>query len=199
MATELEFYILRPRERGDDPPVPPPRTPTAQNYDLEVVSRQEAILTEILATCAAQGLETDTLIAEYGPGQFEVNFHHTDDVLRAAETAILFRRLVRGIVARHGMEATFMAKPYAEAPGNGMHVHCSVLDAAGRNIFAPEGQGNIFADQHGAGRAGAPAETGGGGRARHDGRFPGDLRAAHEFLPPVPADELRALQPRLGL
>lgn len=141
VATELEFYILRPRERGDDPPVPPARTPMAQNYDLEVVARQEAILTEILAACETQGLETDTLIAEYGPGQFEVNFHHTDDVLRAAETAVFFRRLVRGIVARHGMEATFMAKPYAEAPGNGMHVHCSVLDAEGRNVFTPDTPG----------------------------------------------------------
>lgn len=138
VATELEFYILRPRERGDDAPIPPARTPMAQNYDLEVVSRQEAILTEILNACETQGLETDTLIAEYGPGQFEVNFHHTDDVLRAAETAIFFRRLVRGIVARHGMEATFMAKPYADAPGNGMHVHCSVLDDEGNNIFTPE-------------------------------------------------------------
>ena len=137
VATELEFYILRPREKGDDPPRPPARTPIAQNYDLEVVARQEAILTEILAACEAQGLETDTLIAEYGPGQFEVNFHHTDDVLRAAETAIFFRRLVRGVVARHGMEATFMAKPYADAPGNGMHVHCSVLDQDGNNIFTP--------------------------------------------------------------
>lgn len=138
VATELEFYLLRPRERGDDPPEPPARTPMAQNYDLEVVARQEAILTEILNACETQGLETDTLIAEYGPGQFEVNFHHTDDVLRAAETAIFFRRLVRGIVARHGMEATFMAKPYADAPGNGMHVHCSVLDDEGNNVFTPE-------------------------------------------------------------
>ncbi|WP_071673543.1 glutamine synthetase family protein [Nioella nitratireducens] len=141
VATELEFYILRPRERGDDPPQPPARTPAAQNYDLEVVARQEAILTEILAACDAQGLETDTLIAEYGPGQFEVNFHHTDDVLAAAETAVFFRRLVRGIVNRHGMEATFMAKPYADAPGNGMHVHCSILDDAGNNIFRPDAPG----------------------------------------------------------
>ncbi len=139
VATELEFYILKPRERGDDAPEPPARTPMAQNYDLEVVARQEAILTEILAGCEAQGLDTDTLIAEYGPGQFEVNFHHTSDVLAAAETALLFRRLVRGIVGRHGMEATFMAKPYADAPGNGMHVHASVLDGQGQNIFAPIG------------------------------------------------------------
>lgn len=141
VATELEFYILRPRDKADDAPRPPKRTPPAQNYDLEVVGRQEAILTEILAACRVQGLETDTLIAEYGPGQFEVNFHHTGDVLVAAETAMLFRRLVRGVVARHGMEATFMAKPYAEAPGNGMHAHCSVLDAEGANIFTPVGEG----------------------------------------------------------
>jgi len=141
VATELEFYILRPRAKAYDAPKPPKRTPAAQNYDLEVVSRQEVILTEILAACEAQGLETDTLIAEYGPGQFEVNFHHTGDVLAAADTALLFRRLVRGIVAGHGMEATFMAKPYAEAPGNGMHVHASVLDDSGANIFIPEDAG----------------------------------------------------------
>lgn len=141
VATELEFYILRPRDNTDDAPQPPPRTPAAQNYDLEVVARQEAILTEILSACDVQGLETDTLIAEYGPGQFEVNFHHTDDVLAAADTALLFRRLVRGVVTKHGMEATFMAKPYAEAPGNGMHVHASVLDNDGKNIFIPDGDG----------------------------------------------------------
>ena len=141
VATELEFYIVRPRAKAYDAPKPPKRTPAAQNYDLEVVSRQEVILTEILTACEIQGLDTDTLIAEYGPGQFEVNFFHTDDVLAAADTALLFRRLVRGVVAKHGMEATFMSKPYADAPGNGMHVHASVLDNDGNNIFIPKGQG----------------------------------------------------------
>ncbi|NIR61251.1 MAG: glutamine synthetase, partial [Gammaproteobacteria bacterium] len=68
-----------------------------------------------------------------------MNFQHTDDPIEAAETALFFRRLVRGVVARHGMEATFMAKPYADHPGSGMHVHASVLDESGRNIFTPEG------------------------------------------------------------
>jgi glutamine synthetase len=96
------------------------------------------MLAEILSACAAQGLETDTLIAEYGPGQFEINFHHTGDVLAAAETALLFRRLVRGVVASHGLEATFMAKPYADAPGSGMHAHVSLLDGKGGNVFSAE-------------------------------------------------------------
>ena len=136
VATELEFYVLKPRRHAGDPPEPPDRATGAQNYDLEVLARHEALLTDIQAAATAQGLATDTLIAEYGPGQFEVNFHHTDDVLAAADTALLFRRLVRGVAAQHGLEATFMAKPYGDHPGNGMHVHASLVDAGGQNILA---------------------------------------------------------------
>ncbi len=135
IATELEFYIHRPRKKSDDAPRPPNRLPVAQNYELDVLDRFAPVLSEIQSASKAQGLATDTLIAEFGPGQFEINFHHTDDVLAAADTALLFRRLVRGVVAGHGLEATFMAKPYAREPGNGMHVHVSVQDSEGGNIF----------------------------------------------------------------
>ncbi|UWQ08721.1 glutamine synthetase family protein [Aliiroseovarius crassostreae] len=135
LASELEFYLFQPRASDDEAPTPPDRSPEAQNYDLEVLERTQDILTEILSASEAQGIATDTLIAEYGPGQFEVNFHHTDDVLLAADTALLFKRLVRGVARKHGMEATFMAKPYAEFPGNGMHLHASVVDKTGKNIF----------------------------------------------------------------
>lgn len=144
VATELEFYLIRARDRSEDVPLPPTRTPRAQNYDMELLHRAEPILSDILAAAEAQGLPTDTLIAEYGPGQFEVNFHHTDDALVAADTALMFRRLVRAVVANHGMEATFMAKPYADHPGNGMHVHTSVIDAQGANIF-DSGDGAVIA------------------------------------------------------
>ncbi len=143
VASELEFYIIRARGEIDEPPRPPAFSPDAQNYDMELLNRREAVLNDILSASTAQGLATDTLTAEYGPGQFEINFHHTDDVLAAAETAILFRRLVRGVVASHGCEATFMAKPYLEYPGNGMHVHASVIDRGGQNIFAPSDDAEI--------------------------------------------------------
>lgn len=136
LATELEFYIIQSRKTNTTAPRPPYRLPKAQNYDLDVLSRTEGVLTDILSACRKQGLPTDTLIAEYGPGQFEINFHHTDDVLTAADTAMLFRRLVRGVVRRHDLEATFMAKPYSDYPGNGFHVHISVLNEAGENIFS---------------------------------------------------------------
>lgn len=136
VATELEFYIIKAREDSSDPPEPPDRLPEAQNFDLEVLSRQADVLNEILAAAEVQGLPTDTLIAEYGPGQFEVNFHHTGDVLTAADNTLMFRRLVRAVVIDHGYEATFMAKPYADNPGSGMHVHVSLVDEDGRNVFA---------------------------------------------------------------
>ncbi len=138
VATELEFYLIRPRARPEEAPRPPEHSPEAQNYDLEVLARHQPVLDAILAAAAAQSIPTDTLIAEYGPGQFEVNFHHTDDVLFAADMALWFRRLVRGVARAHGFEATFMAKPYADHPGSGMHAHVSVVDAEGRNIFAAE-------------------------------------------------------------
>ena len=143
VATELEFYIIRARSDPAQAPLPPAFSPDAQNYDMDLLSRREVILNDILAACAAQALATDTLTAEYGPGQFEINFHHTEDVSAAAETAVLFRHLVRGVVRSHGFEATFMAKPYADAPGNGMHVHASVLGGDGANIFASAETGEV--------------------------------------------------------
>ena len=135
MATELEFYLYKPRESQEEAPEPPDRSPEFQNYDLDVLERTQGVLDDILTAAAAQGLSPDTLIAEYGPGQFEINFHHSADVLRAADDALIFRRLVRATARKHGLNATFMAKPYADYPGNGMHAHVSVIDTEGRNIF----------------------------------------------------------------
>jgi glutamine synthetase len=79
---------------------------------------------------------------EYAPGQFEANLKHHADPLRAADHAIFLRQIVKHAALSVGVEATFMAKPYAARAGSGMHVHVSVLDRAGRNIFdngTPEG------------------------------------------------------------
>ncbi|MFQ6547342.1 glutamine synthetase family protein [Aestuariibius sp. 2305UL40-4] len=138
VALELEFHLLQPRTAPEDPPVPPEGAPQAQNYDMEVLDRTAPVLDAILEGAAAQGLTTETVIAEYGPGQFEVNFRHCADALHAADMAVLFRRLVRTVATSHDLEATFMAKPYADSPGNGLHAHVSLLNADGDNILATE-------------------------------------------------------------
>ncbi|MEM8555614.1 MAG: glutamine synthetase family protein [Pseudomonadota bacterium] len=138
-AAELEFYIIQSRDRADAAPCPPPFTPPAQNYDMEAMDRNAPWLDQLLAACEVQGLPTDTVTAEYGPAQFEVNFRH-GPALAACDQALLFRRAARCIAAKHGLEATFTAKPYAAEPGNGFHIHASLVDGDGANVFDEPGR-----------------------------------------------------------
>ncbi len=146
VAIELEFYLLDP-ERTADGRAQPPRLPQTgrREYQTQINSMSDlneysAVLAEISSACEAQQIPAGTALAEYGPGQFEVNLHHSPDALLACDQAIRFKRLVRGVAARHGMEATFMPKPYMDMAGSGAHIHVSVLDRNGRNIFAAEAE-----------------------------------------------------------
>lgn len=144
VAVELEFYFID-RERTPAGRIQPPRLPQTgrREYRTQInsmsdVNEYSAVLADISAACAAQRIPAGTALAEYGPGQFEVNLHHSADALAACDEAIRFKRLVRGVATRHGMEATFMPKPYAEFAGSGGHLHVSLLDASGANVFASE-------------------------------------------------------------
>jgi glutamine synthetase len=91
---------------------------------------------EFYAAARGLGLPVRTLMSEYSPGQFEITLEHRDDALRAVDDAILFKRVMRGVAARNGLVASFMAKPFAERAGSGMHLHARIVDDAGRNLFA---------------------------------------------------------------
>jgi glutamine synthetase len=93
--------------------------------------------------CDAQGLPIDTLIKESAPSQYEINLYHSDDALVAADRAMMLRRAIKGVARQQDLRATFMAKPFGDLAGNGMHLHCSLLDANGDNAFDDgSGQGN---------------------------------------------------------
>jgi len=144
IAIELEFYLLD-RTRGDSGRPRPPASPVSgfrpsqlQAYLLTDLDDQAPFLADVYAACEVQGLPAQTLISEYAPGQLEIVLHHRADALRAVDEAIMYKRLVRGVAARHGMDATFMAKPYADKSGSGMHMHMSLQDAGDRNAFASD-------------------------------------------------------------
>ena len=144
VALELEFYLLDP-ERTPDGRAQPPRLPQTGRREFQTqinsmadLNEYSAVLAEISSACAAQEIPSGTALAEYGPGQFEVNLHHSSDALLACDQTLRFKRLVRGVAARHGMEATFMPKPYMDMAGSGAHIHVSLLDQHGRNIFAAD-------------------------------------------------------------
>ena len=93
---------------------------------------------DMARTFEAQGIPADTSISEYGVGQYEINLRHLPNGLSAADHCVLMKRAVKGVARKHGLDATFMAKPFAKDSGNGLHVHFSVLDESGRNLFAGE-------------------------------------------------------------
>ncbi|MDJ0684568.1 MAG: glutamine synthetase family protein [Alphaproteobacteria bacterium] len=145
-AIELEFYLLSPRLSRDGAARPARMadlkiTPgQVQVLSMEDVGDYDALLADIAAACNAQGLKADVTTAEYGPGQFEINLTHVADPVSACDRAVLFKRLVKSVARKHGVVASFMAKPFAEHAGSGLHVHLSLIDTEGRNIFAhPDG------------------------------------------------------------
>ncbi len=147
MATELEFYLMDGDSEADQRPRPlvmdkghGRRLNSTDGYSLEDVDGLEAFFSEVREACNVQGVQADTIISELGPGQFEINLMHVSDPLNAGDQAIWFKRLVKGIARKHGYTSTFMAKPYAEESGNGFHVHFSLVDKDGNNLFDNGGE-----------------------------------------------------------
>jgi len=144
-AVELEFYLIDDSGRKLQIPLSPrsgKRRIGAETLSIRALDQFDEFFTHLYDACEEMDIPADTAISEAGLGQFEINMMHCDDALRAADDAWLFKMLVRGLARRHGFAASFMAKPYEDYAGSGLHTHFSVLDAEGNNVFdngGPEG------------------------------------------------------------
>jgi glutamine synthetase len=142
IAVELEFYLLdgelgadgRPRTSLN--PATGERSKSTQVYYMQDLNDYRRFTDAVADACRAQGVPADTAVAEYAPGQFEINLKHRDDALLACDDAIYLKRIIKGVAGRQGMIASFMAKPFAGQAGSGLHLHASVLDRNGDNFFA---------------------------------------------------------------
>jgi len=141
MAYELEFYLLDPERDAHGRPQPPVspatgrRERTTQVYGIAEIGGFAAFFEELEHACAAQGIPASVATSEFAPGQYEVNLRHVASAIRAADHCALFRHAVQQVARRHGMDATFMSKPFPDQTGSGMHVHVSLLDGDGRNVL----------------------------------------------------------------
>ena len=127
MAVEMEFYLVKPGPT-------PPQT-EAQMLAIDNVDEHSAFFEAVYAACEAYGIPADAAISEGGAGQFEINLLHGPDPLKAADNAVFFKRIVKGVAKAQGLEASFMPKPYLDQSGSGLHVHFSLLNDAGENVF----------------------------------------------------------------
>ena len=140
VAPEMEFFLVA---RNIDPARPIEAMmgrsgrPAAarQAYSMSAVDEYGPVIDDIYEFAEAQGFEIDGITQEGGAGQVEINLRHGSPV-KLADEIFYFKRLIREAALRHDCFATFMAKPIEGEPGSAMHMHHSVVDAEGRNIFS---------------------------------------------------------------
>lgn len=142
VAVELEFYLLdreldpNGRPRTSINPATGTRNNTTQVYYIQDLNDYRTFTDAVAEVCAVQGIPADTAVAEYAPGQFEINLKHRPNALLACDDAVYLRRAIKAVAENQGLLASFMAKPFVDQAGSGTHIHVSVLDRNGDNIFA---------------------------------------------------------------
>ena len=126
MGFELEWYLAHPDG-----------TPAAIGPAYGMTRLMEAgdYGRDLLEALAAQNVPVEQYHPEYGTSQFELSIGPGDPVV-AADRVILTRETVRAVAHRHGLRASFAPVPVAGEVGNGMHLHMSILDVDGYNLFA---------------------------------------------------------------
>jgi glutamine synthetase len=140
VAPEVEFYLINPHSDANEEVEPPEGrlgwTETSkQPYSIDTMNDFDPFINDVYKYCEAQDINIDTLSQEMGPAQFELNFLH-GNALDLADQVFLFKRTVREVAIAHEMHATFLARPISEEAGSALHIHQSVVDDDGNNIFS---------------------------------------------------------------
>jgi glutamine synthetase len=139
---ELEFYLCQQAQDG-----------SWQRYANEpgnvyVVGRKgdpKGLLLHMLRQLRDAGLRVTAANHEFSPGQFEINLDHSG-MLDAADRAFRLKSAVQEIARHRDLMATFMAKPFNDEGGSGFHVHASLTDESGSNVFGdPDGPDGLSA------------------------------------------------------
>lgn len=137
VAPEVEFYLLgddageQAQAAADSDQEEDIRDP----YGVDQLHEMAGIFDRLKVHCKEQEIAIGAVSQELGPGQFEVNFQH-GDALRLADNVFHFKRTLKHIAAGYDLRACFLAKIAAQQPGSSLHIHQSVYDADGCNIFS---------------------------------------------------------------
>lgn len=133
---EMEFYLLRSKDLDNGGLVPVDRAGyfdnvpggTAHDFRREAVNMLEDL-----------GISVEFSHHENGPGQNEIDLRYAD-ALTMADNILTFRTVVKEVAIAEGVHATFMPKPFSDAPGSGMHTHLSLFEGDENAFFDPSAQ-----------------------------------------------------------
>jgi glutamine synthetase len=165
VAVELEFYLIQDKDALSINPRHGPLPGTIlqdegpQVYSMEDLRELDPFFNQLKEACKIQNIPMGTTISEFSRGQFETNLHHVDDPLLASDHAILLRRAVRETAKSFGLGATFMAKPFMETAGSGMHIHISLKNEKGDLLFQTDSKQETNYNQNVEHAVGGLAQT----------------------------------------
>ena len=137
MAAELEFYLLP--DPGRDRPLREALDSLdslgGNLYALNEMDHHSEMLDMLRENFETQDLPYEGIIKESAPAQFEINMAHSDNVMHMADQIVRMQRIIRRVASQCNLIASFMPKPLDDEAGNGMHIHCSLLEERGLNVF----------------------------------------------------------------
>ncbi|MCW0180969.1 type III glutamate--ammonia ligase [Zavarzinia sp.] len=131
---EPEFILYCKGEDGSLTPIDGTDTLAKPAYDYKGIARGRTFLERLVVSLQAVGIDVYQIDHEDANGQYEINFHYAD-AMTTADQITLFKMAATEIAHELGAICSFMPKPKSESTGSGMHVHCSLADASGRNLF----------------------------------------------------------------
>ena len=141
VALEGEFYLLDPRTTPPTPIEPAngwPQFEGPQVYALEPLRDVQQFLDQVKQVSSAQNIPLTSVVCEYGDSQFEMNLDHSSEIAAHCRDFLMLKHAIRNIAAANGQLASFMAKPLVHSGGSGCHIHVSILDDQGNNIFGAD-------------------------------------------------------------
>ncbi len=132
VGPEHEFFILNVDEQGK-----PGHSDNAGYFHPGPHDKGEVIRNRIIRTLKSCGIEFEKTHHEVTPSQHEINLECTDP-LGGADRTILFNYITQKVAAEYGYHASFMSKPFDGFNRNAFHIHISMYDLDGKNLFYGE-------------------------------------------------------------
>ncbi len=111
-------------------------------FSVEEVEARWDWMREVLSALSSMGVAVHQFAKEYGQGQFEISLL-PDDPLRAVDQFLVTRQTICALARDRGFVASFMPKPFAELPGNGLHLHLSLVYATGNDLISGVGRSDL--------------------------------------------------------
>lgn len=133
---EAEFNLFKLGEDGNWTTQVPDH---ASYFDMTSSDEGAECRRDIVETLESIGFEVEAAHHEVGAGQQEIDFRF-DDALTTADRVQTFKMVVRQVARKHGLFATFMAKPIEGEAGNGMHTNMSLFKDGKNAFYSKDGE-----------------------------------------------------------